>query len=330
MTWMDVLRGVAVLAVVLFHSGTLLRYADLDLPAGVQTVNRAMAPFRIPLLVLLSGTLLPRSMAKGTATYLVGKARAIAWPFLLWSGVIGVLLWEKYGLTSVKWLVPNVLVGGTYLWYLLFLLVFYVAALALRGVPRLPVAALVLVVAEVMPDDTKYLERVTFLFALFLLGWWLGEHPRGLSRALGSLWTLPVALVLAVGSYLGTDMSGYGPRAVVGTLAGVFVLAWLASRAPGVRVLRPLRFAGRNSVVFYVVHFPLVVVLMTAAGRVGVDHAVVLLGVAFGVAVLVGTALALARERSAVVDGLFVAPGWVGRLLLRARRVRVPAGVTRR
>lgn len=90
-TWMDVLRGAAVLLVLVFHSASLLRYADLPVPRSAELLDAAVAPPRISLLVLLSATLLPRSVAKGSRDYLVGKWRAIAWPYLLWTAVCAVL-----------------------------------------------------------------------------------------------------------------------------------------------------------------------------------------------------------------------------------------------
>lgn len=323
---MDVLRGLAILAVVLFHSASLLRLAGLTAPAELRAFNSALAPFRIPMLVLLSGLLLPKSIRKGTGRYLGGKARAILWPYLLWSGVIGALMWNQYGLGSIRWLVPSVLIGGTYLWYLLFLLGFYVAALALQRVPRLLVVVVSLAGSELLPDGTKYMERPTFLFALFVLGWWLAEHRRGLDAAFASRFLPVLAVVVLVASYLVTDMGGYGPRAAAGTLAGVFLLAVAAWRLDRLRVLRPLRFVGRNSIVYYVVHFPVITVVMTIGGALGLDLVWPLVAASAFSALLVGTLLARGRVRSSFVEGLFSAPSWillgVSRLSpLRERRV---------
>ncbi|MEZ0491243.1 acyltransferase family protein [Kineococcus sp. TBRC 1896] len=318
MTWMDVLRGLAILAVVLFHAGTLLRFAQLEVPEGLRAFNRAVAPFRIPMLVLLSGMLLPRSIAKGPGPYVVGKARAILWPFLLWSSVMVAVKWLEYGHPSLKWLLPNIfLAGGTYLWYLLFLLVFYVVALPLRRVPLLPVAVVFLALAEVAVDDSKWGERAAFLFALFLIGWWVADHPAVVERGLSSSRWPFAALGVGVLSYALGDMSGYGPRAIAGTLSGVYLLAWGASRVSRTAALRPLRFVGRNSVVFYCVHFPLVVVLMTAAGWLRISSSALLMAVAFVASVVAGAVLSLLRPRSSFVAGLFVAPAWVARAVTR-------------
>lgn len=315
--WMDVLRGVAVLLVVAFHAGTLLRYADLPVPAAAAVLDEAVAPFRIPLLVLLSGTLLPRSVRKGPGRYLGGKARAVAWPYLVWTGVYAVLTWPG-GLDPVRWYLPDLLRGGSYLWYLGFLLVFYVLALPLRRVPKLPVAAALLVLSELAADGTKYVERPSYLMALFLLGWWVAERPGRLARVTGDRRIALLALLVLVPATWFAPGDGYGPRSTLATLAGAVLVAALASRWGSASALRPLRFTGRNSVVFYVVHFPVLYVVVHVADRLLTDPpAAALMVFSFAVAVAAATVLALARGRRRVVERLFTAP---------TRRDRGPAG----
>jgi surface polysaccharide O-acyltransferase-like enzyme len=306
--WMDVLRGSAVLLVVLFHSGTLLRYADLPVPAAASALDSAVAPFRIPLLVLLSGALLPLSAGKGTRRYVAGKLRGIVWPFLLWTVVYGALTWPG-GLDPVRWYVPDLLRGGSYLWYLFFLSVFYLLALPLRRVPKPPVVLLLLLLSEVLPDDTKYLERPSYLFALFVLGWWVAERPGRLPGLVASPRVLLVAVVVLVPALVWAPDSGYGPRSILATLAGALVVAGLASRCADAALLRPLRFAGRNSIVFYAVHFPVIYVVVHVAARVGGLPAAGLLVVSFAAAVAAATALASLRSRWRPVEWLFTAPG---------------------
>ncbi|MBB2901978.1 putative membrane protein YcfT [Kineococcus radiotolerans] len=310
-TWMDVVRGVAVLLVVVFHAGTLLRYADLPVPAVAGTLVEAVAPFRIPLLALLSGALLPQSAGKGAGRYVSGKLRGIVWPFLLWTAVYALLTWPG-GLDPVGWYLPTLLHGGSYLWYLLFLAVFYLLALPLRRVPKLPVVGLVLLLSEVLPDDTKYLERPAYLFALFVLGWWVAERPARLVRLVSSRWVFLAALVALVPATLWAPESGYGPRSFPATVAGALVVAGVAARCADAALLRPLRFAGRNSIVFYVVHFPVIYVLVHVAARWDGIPASALLAAGVVAAVAAATVLASLRSRWRPVEWLFTAPGAPG------------------
>ena len=63
--WLDSLRGVAILLVVVLHAGEALRVAVGPTP-GLDQVNLFLEPFRMPVLMFLSGFLLPQSLAGRT------------------------------------------------------------------------------------------------------------------------------------------------------------------------------------------------------------------------------------------------------------------------
>ena len=133
MAWMDTLRGTAVLLVILLHASEGLRYYASSLPPLIDNVNQLFEPYRMPTLAFLSGMLLQRSLAKGPARYLRGKAAKVAWPYALWSLIIlGV-----GGSLTVHEVARIVYFPPTYLWYLYFLLIFYALGLVLRRVPPL-------------------------------------------------------------------------------------------------------------------------------------------------------------------------------------------------
>ena len=72
--WMDVLRGIAVLLVVVLH-GADIPYLNGNGVEEWAQVNRYLEPFRMPLLMFLSGILLPRSLAKPLRLYAWGRVR---------------------------------------------------------------------------------------------------------------------------------------------------------------------------------------------------------------------------------------------------------------
>ena len=73
--WMDRLRGVAIVAVIVLHAELSARGASgQELPL-VHTLNGALAPYRMPMLVALSGMLLTPALGKPWRTYLSGKVR---------------------------------------------------------------------------------------------------------------------------------------------------------------------------------------------------------------------------------------------------------------
>ncbi|RHZ90307.1 acyltransferase, partial [Cereibacter sphaeroides] len=79
---MDFLRGLSVLLVVVLHANT----ANIggETVGWWAEVNRHLTPFRMPLLMFMSGMLLYRSLAKPLPVYIWGKFAAIAWPLAVW------------------------------------------------------------------------------------------------------------------------------------------------------------------------------------------------------------------------------------------------------
>lgn len=126
--WMDRLRGIAVLLVIAWHAFSIPTFFGVAMPATVLIANDALSTYRIPALLVLSGLLLRRSLAKPLPTYYLGKVRHIAWPFLVWS----LIYWLANpggvdGLSADYWL------GGSYLWYLLVIGFCYAIARSYGG-----------------------------------------------------------------------------------------------------------------------------------------------------------------------------------------------------
>jgi len=95
---MDLLRGGAILLVIAHHLRLVQQAWDGSTPHLMVVLSEATAPFRMPVLLFASGLLLARSLQKPTGRYLTGKARALLWPWLLWSAVmLPILGWEHGG-----------------------------------------------------------------------------------------------------------------------------------------------------------------------------------------------------------------------------------------
>jgi uncharacterized membrane protein YcfT len=223
MDWMDTLRGGAVVAVVVLHSQLTTSAVTGASLEPLRSANEVLALVRMPLLMVLSGVLLSRSLAKGLRRHYVGKVRAILWPYAVWI---------TFDLTHV--MVDCALAGRPlpwhmlaevfydppgYLWFLAYLFVFHVlAGLMTPGVRSLAVpVVLVLAAAN--------------LFA--------GVGEGGTERF---LWLFPCFLF---GDLLARLLPGRVP-------------ASLAAGANRIS-LRPLATVGRASIVYYVVHMLVVV-----------------------------------------------------------------------
>jgi uncharacterized membrane protein YcfT len=202
MDWMDTLRGGAVVGVVVLHAE--LSVADVtggQLPL-VHAFNHALGDLRMPLLVMLSGVLLPRSLAKGFASHLRGKLRHILWPYAVWAtfDVTHALVDAAVLGQPMPWQLVGQLFYDphTYLWFLAFLFCFHViAGLASPTVRTLAVPVLFWGAGQLSDGDAQ---KFVWLLAWFLVGdvaaRLLSERmPRPVVRASTHLRVAPLATV---------------------------------------------------------------------------------------------------------------------------------------
>ncbi|WDF32747.1 acyltransferase family protein [Arthrobacter agilis] len=319
--WLDSLRGVAILLVVVLHAGEAVRVAVGPTPA-VDGVNLFLEPFRMPVLMFLSGILLPKSVAKPGREYFAGKASMVAWPYLLWSVII---LAASGDLTPAS-VVQILYLSPTYLWYLWFILVFYVIAYPLQRVPPLAVSAVGLAISFVLPDASRP-ETMAFLAAFFFFGAWCAANPQRMARVLTRPWVvvLGAGAAAAVGALnlVGQEVL-YRAEYVWGVAGGLAVLCWAFPRLAENRVTAALEFVGRYSIVFYVAHLGPIMIGLALADAIGVTEAWYLLPVLLlvGVGIPLGLAWVYSTRKHASVNLLFELPALKRRPRDRARRSR--------
>lgn len=124
---MDLLRGISVLLIVVYHANPLSETA-----VG-EWFDHFFQPYRVPLLLVLSGMLLPQSLRKGLKTYFDGKIRRIVWPLLVWTLAMMPFLADDLLRSTSPMLV---LVLGTHLWFLWVLVAAYAIAPLSTSCPR--------------------------------------------------------------------------------------------------------------------------------------------------------------------------------------------------
>jgi uncharacterized membrane protein YcfT len=317
--WLDSLRGVAILLVVVLHAGEALRMAVGPTPA-VDQFNLFFEPFRMPVLMFLSGVLLPQSVAKPGQEYFAGKVSMVVWPYLLWSLIILAASGDlrPAALGQIFYLSP------TYLWYLWFILVFYALAYPLRRLPPLVAAGAGLLVSLFLPDGTRP-ETMAFLAAFFFLGAWCARHSEAVERAITRPWVLTCAgaSALAVGllNVVGQDVL-YRAEYAWGVLGGLAVVCWLFPRLGTNRVTAALEFVGRYSIVFYVAHLGPIMITLALADAVGISGQWFMLALLLvvGVGAPLGLAWMYSTRKHASVNVLFELPA-----LKRRPRERAPA-----
>lgn len=303
--WMDQLRGIAILLVVLFHAATIVSVLE-PLPDVVGTGLAALAPFRMPLLIFLSGMLLDRSLRKPAGAYFGGKFRGIAWPYALWT-VIFLAIWGRLNLTELKW---SLVVPPTYLWYLHFLVLFYIGAWVMRKLHIPMWVAMVAGFAVSFTDLPFRIPRFGFMMVFFFAGYYFARYGVGVLRE-RRVWLLPIAAVAAVvGALLsatGTRVQ-YEPLFVWVTVAGIVAAVLLAEWAQNARPMAAFAWVGRDSLIFYVTHFPVMYVVARVANRAGMEDGIALYVVAAVSALAVGAAFTATAHRVKPVGWLFTLP----------------------
>lgn len=301
--WVDRARGLALLFVVLQHAG----YYAADswpVPDWFRAMRDLLAPLRMPVLMMLAGLFLDRSLRKGAAPFLQAKLRQVLWPFLVWT-----VIWLVATGNAERLLELKVWRGGSYLWFLPFLLSYFLVALLLRRVPYLLVATGALVISVLARDGSRHGEQLFVLMAYFFLGAWLGRDLQRLSGLLtrrNMLLLAPFAVMAAMASVL-TGRVKFNPLWLPVVVPAVLFLFALVRQLKAGAVTRVLEFVGTQSVVFYVVNTPVYMIIIPWLAARGLPpHA--LLGIALLAALGTATALALAKSRLGAVASLFEFP----------------------
>lgn len=277
--WMDMLRGLAVVLVALFHIQYPLGERVPQTPDALMRVGEAMQPFRMPLLFFLSGLLLPRSLAKPAKDYTLGKLRGLVWPFALWTVIVVICcetLWADEDPLRLFRDVPALLMGWQHMWFLSVLIVCYACAPLALLVPAwvlpLPLAAGATFIA---PDGSwgDYSQKVLWFGAFFFAGAAVSRYLhtwqvlRPLLPAAMLAFTVVWGYVAAQDEALRTER-GFSTFLI--SLVGVLGVVWLAPRLPRIRFLE---WAGRGSIVVYLVNLTSITVAFESIDAWGITDA---------------------------------------------------------
>lgn len=306
--WIDALRGIAVLLVIVWHG--LVIGDDQSIQHGaVWEASVLLQGMRMPTLFLLSGLLLPHALAKPVGSYVRGKWANVVWPYLLWQ-LVAILEAPDLSLFSIASWGP-----GTYLWFMFYLGVYFAAALLLRWMPpaaMLAVALIIFAMASVLAEPGTQPMRLAIYGVWFFGGAVIGRHL--VRAAPGVTWLRAFALAcFAIAGWLFIGFAGLpvNPEAD----PWVFLVVSLSTTACAVlialmffqhRFFAALHWVGRHSVVFYVAHFAVQMPLILALQKSEVDA---------GTGALIGSVAAVAActvlaslRRFRIVDALFSFP----------------------
>lgn len=338
--WLDVAKGGAILLVVLHHS--ILVSSDHDLTHDAfHSLDYYLKQMRMPLFFLASGITTSFVMSRSSRDYIATKLLPIAWIFLFWTIVLGVVLdgvfeaapWDEGGLFHY---LAEAIVHPKYgMWFVLVLGILSAVALLLRNVPPgiVFVGSLALTLANdlsLMPASfgpfAKFMVHNLFDYAFF---YFIGLYSTqvivsAVSSPKRTLVTLAVAVIAFVclnmlvkfGSshyFLMTQTARATAGAAIGLCLAVLISQWNAAG-------ETLSWVGKRSLGIFVAHglflFPLARYL--GERMEGVEHAGLITPPLITVAAVIGSLLLYLSLSRAGLTWLYILPSRVGHRIMSA------------
>lgn len=303
--WMDICKGICILLVILLHSTSYYKFKGGAVPDSITAIVNFLSPIRMPSLIFLSGVMVNFSLRKGMRSFLQSRARTLLWPYLLWC-----VVWAFASNSIGKMVTAEWWLGGWYLWFLLFIIVYSVIAVVIPTRYHLIVAGYAYLISLALEDGTKYGERMFFFMSVFFVGSFLGRNLPKLEEMLSWKWNLAV-LPAALGILTYSAIDGpvrYSPHDY-GIIAVVVVMTMVLCYQLATRADLPrLAFLGRNSITIYLAHMPIIAVILTIFQAFKIDTFYPNFLASFTLSLLASIALIHLRTRSRIVDLLFAFP----------------------
>lgn len=324
--WVDILKGIAILLVVLYHSAHLALPLEFAAPWW-RDVDETLSTFRMPAFFFASGLFASSVIRRPWARFWSSRMALLVWMFVIWTVIryvyfLAVPLETRPFETDVTALLlaPAWPSGG--LWFLHALAFFFVLTKLFARVPAWAQIAFAaaLSAASYGPLQVGNLsyDGMAHYFVFFVLALHLRELVVKLNRERHIILTTAALALFIAATYL-ADTTRLGK--ILGAHTGVGILAVLAGVLLA-RVLQdtplraPLAYLGKNTLPIYVQHVILISAvysLLLAAFPDGLPSGTetvlpLLVAAAVTAAALGIHTLAIKNRWSAK---LFTAPDWV-------------------
>jgi fucose 4-O-acetylase-like acetyltransferase len=276
--WLDAARGGGIFLVVLGHVAIGLLKAGIDSSAWYSGLIYALYVFHMPLFFVLSGINAPAGLARGRGAFVLAKLWTIAYPYILWSLLQGVVLitfsayanakYEVSSLYSILW-AP---MSQFWFLYVLMLLQLLVAVIGVRPYVLATLAILAVMIRPFLELNTVP-EQIAHSLPFFVAGILLADQAMSLGQARLNPWPAALWILFAAVAWLLYRYSGEVVPADAFTLINAHHIAYLPLAIVGIaafigsirlldgRSLSGLAYIGRATMTIYVMH----VVLISAA-----------------------------------------------------------------
>jgi uncharacterized membrane protein YcfT len=320
LTWIDTLKGIAILLVVLYHAVELAGPKEWS-GDQLSMLTDALMTVRMPLFFAMSGFFFLRRVDRPWSWQLRNRIGPFLWLFILWTLVwlitFELIPWQRgdeNGVSDVVLLFVNPNVGP---WYVYALALYFVAVKLMRPLPvwlqfvigscvSLPVAC------GLIHIDSWVWESLLTHFIAFQIGA-LGSRVLAAVAERASLVRLLVVGFLWGAATGGLFLAGIGldnifriPVTLLGMTMGVIASVLLDRHASWLR----LSWFGRNTLPIYLIHVPIIGVIYSF--DIALPHtAVVSIGVPLLTTVLAVAGSLFVWRIIRDVPGVFSAP-WTG------------------
>lgn len=322
--WMDNLRGMSVLAVMLMHATTIMQqgFGTGVLEEYLSTVNHFLAPFRIGLMFFVSGFFVESGLKHGRRLFINNKFKSIVYPYIVWmlpfmaAGILkyAIGLGGYHSILNV--LMANLTGGELIIWFLFNLFLYFLMILVARNYSIflvIPICYLLAVIAPVVPGDSIFnsfdntrIGKFFYLFAFFYLGDWVIKNGIRLDEvSLDKRWLSVSVLALVVATYLNfavlpqrlPDGSAWQRNAWMLPIVLLTIPAFVAFAIPTCN--RITAFVGTHSIIFYLAHYWPVTIFKEAAALTPLRQLPVdlLIIIGFALSMIIPWLMARNRER---------------------------------
>lgn len=325
LTWIDTVKGIAILLVVIQHAAFMAEMKDWS-GEELTTAAYALRTVRMPLFFVMSGFFFLRRVDRPWNWQLRNRTGPFLWLFALWTLVwvlaFYVIPWVRqpgYDLQDAARVLIDPAVGP---WYIFALALYYVVAKLISPLPvwlqlvigcaiSLPVAT------GLIPLNSWAWENIITYFITFLIGAlgnrllnWIAEKATVLRLVvIGGLWAAGSGIVFLFLSDVATGGRmpvTHIPITLAGIAMGITAGSLVARHMPWLH----LDWIGRNTLPIYLMHVPFVGILYSVDLDLPANPAVSV-GAPLAISALaVAGSLGLWRILR-TVPGLYTAP-WTG------------------
>lgn len=268
--WIDILRGFSIFLVILNHWNKYVVELQPEVLFKYLTIiNKFFGPFRMEILFFLSGLLVEKSLIKGNKVYVIGKLRALMYPYFIWGGLIlinNIILQYNEGVTY-KFILIHILRYFTLtyflVWFLGFLLIYYLIIPYLRKY-SIYTLFLFLFLSFVLNEFFYYLKCESFslgdffyYFCFFLTGDYIMKMKIDIKKKSNNFYFLIMSMLsIIIVTYLIFKIDILKTSAYLYPLIilSFIVFIKIASLIENYQISKIFIYLGINSIVFYLTH----------------------------------------------------------------------------